>query len=86
LLPALGLCRLTCHPQERADGGVVLLRRLKVGVVTRCWDQNQPRAGDRRVQGAIALLYWLALLRAPWWIMTGRPVREAGYRQRSRWG
>jgi hypothetical protein len=42
LLPALGFRRLTHHPQERADGGVVLLRRFKVDVVTRRWDQNQP--------------------------------------------
>src|SRR6476646_7595000 len=49
LLPALGLRRVAHHPQERADGGVVLLRCLKVDVVTRRWDQRQPRAGDRRV-------------------------------------
>src|SRR5215472_11824137 len=50
LLPAPGLRRLTHHRQERADGGVVVLRRLNVDVVTRGWDQDQPRAGDRRVQ------------------------------------
>src|SRR5947209_16655848 len=50
LLPALGPGGLIDHPQERADGGVVLFRRLEVDVVTRRWDQDQPRAGDRRVQ------------------------------------
>ena len=40
LLPALGLRRVIDLPQERADGGVVLLRSLKIDVVTRPWDQD----------------------------------------------